>query len=282
MALLDESAGNVLKFAKLNSGNYRSWTFNMRLYLESNDLFEHADGTAVAPNAEAGAAEARNFCLKAKKAWTYICLAVEPSQQIHICDTKTAKDAWDALKNQFARDSILQKVRLRQKYYSCKFQHNGNMLEHINYLKSLHDQLVEMGVQIDDKELAMTLLASLPDDFMPLSTALDAVGETNLSFDKVKMMLLNDFDRKSDNFEFKSSGDTLSAKHSFNSRRGRGNRGRTSNCILINQRDLFQHNLSLEFVTIVKKEGTLPETAQKRRRAPMYMEIGQGMLSLHT
>ena len=122
MAFMDDSAGNVLKFAKLNSGNYRSWAFNMKLYLESNDLFEHADGTAVAPDAEAEAAEIRIFRLKTKKAWTSICLAVEPSQQIHIRDTNTAKEAWDALKNQFARESILQKVRLRQKYYSCKFQ----------------------------------------------------------------------------------------------------------------------------------------------------------------
>ena len=227
MALLDEPAGNVLKFAKLNNGNYRSWAFNMRLYLESNDLFEHADGATVTPNADAGPVETRKFRLKAKKAGTCICLAVEPSQQIHIRHTKTAKEEWEALKSQFAVDSNLQKIRLRQKYYSCKFQCNENMLEQINYLKSLHDQLREMGVEIDNKELAITVLVSLSDDFMPLITALHAFGEMNLSFDKVKAMLLNNFDRKSDKFEVKSSGDALSAKHTFNSRQGRGNRGRT-------------------------------------------------------
>ena len=44
----------------------------------------------------------------------------------------------------------------------------------------------------------MTLLASLPEEFKPLITALDAVGEDNLSFDKVKGMLLNDNDRMCD------------------------------------------------------------------------------------
>ena len=58
------------------------------------------------------------------------------------------------------------------------------MLNHINYLTSLHAQLVEIGVEIDDKELALTLLASVPNDFMPLLTALDVVVEKNLSFDK--------------------------------------------------------------------------------------------------
>ena len=56
----------------------------------------------------------------------------------------------------------------------------------------MHDQLKEMGVDIDDKELAMTLQASLPDEYKPLITALDAVGEDSLSFDKVKGMLPND------------------------------------------------------------------------------------------
>ena len=68
-------------------------------------------------------------------------------------------------------------------------------MEHISHLKTLHDQLKEMGVNIEDKELAMTLLASLPEEFKALIIALDAVGEDNLSYEKVKRMLLNDADR---------------------------------------------------------------------------------------
>ena len=90
----------------------------MCLYLESMDLFEHAEGLAVVPSGsgESGVASLRNFNSHAKKAWTYICLAVETEQQIHVRDTKTAKEAWDALKSQFARESILQQVRLHQQY----------------------------------------------------------------------------------------------------------------------------------------------------------------------
>ena len=50
------------------------------LYLESLDLFEHVDGSAEAPNGtgENVAALQRAFKFRSKKAWTYICLAVEP------------------------------------------------------------------------------------------------------------------------------------------------------------------------------------------------------------
>lgn len=47
--MADLSSLNALKFAKLNGSNYRSWAFNMRLYLESIDLFGHADGTIETP-----------------------------------------------------------------------------------------------------------------------------------------------------------------------------------------------------------------------------------------
>ena len=199
MALRPESTfgNNVLKFDKLNGENYRSWAFNMRLYLESVELYGHADGSAQIPE-DATVVARRSFSSAAKKAWTYICLAVEPEQQIHVRDTTTAKEVWDNLKSQFARESILQKVRLRRQYYSCRFVKGGDMLGHINHLKSLHDQLREMGVNIDDKELAMTLLASLPEEFKPLITALDAVGEDNVTYKKVKAMLLDDLDRSSD------------------------------------------------------------------------------------
>ena len=67
-----------------------------------------------------------------------ICLAIEPEQQIHARDTTTAKEAWDALKKQFARESILQKSKIKTKLLSrtCKFLSGGNMLAYINHKRS--------------------------------------------------------------------------------------------------------------------------------------------------
>eukprot|EP00794_Sanderia_malayensis_P001502 gene1502-1660_t len=226
MASEDSSSTNALKFAKLTGSNYRTWSFNIRLYLESLDLFEHVEGTAEVPDGDPTSKAVKTFHQRAKKAWTYICLAVEPDQQIHVRDTKTAEEAWNALKTQFSRSSILQKVRLRQQYYSCKFVSGGNMLQHINHLKSLHEQLKEIGANIDDQELAMTLLSSLPEEFKPLSTALDAVGEENVNFEKVKGMLLNDIDRSSDIGQARKSENALYMNRSTGFKKGWGRHNR--------------------------------------------------------
>ena len=65
-------------------------------------------------------------------------------------------------------------------------------------MKSLHNQLKELGINMDDKALAMTLLASLPEKNKPLITALDIVGEAELLYQKVKNMKLNDEQRSSE------------------------------------------------------------------------------------
>ena len=91
----EESMGNnALRFSKLNSSNYKSWAFNMRLYLEAMDF----------------------------------------------------------------------------------------------------GQLREMDCTMAGKELGMTFLANLQSKFKQLLTELETVSEANLSFEKVKGMLLTDFD----------------------------------------------------------------------------------------
>ena len=70
------------KIPKLNGANYRDWTFNMRLYLESLDLFGHVDGSIGVPDEEASEQVKQEYKTASKKAWTYICLAVEPDQHV--------------------------------------------------------------------------------------------------------------------------------------------------------------------------------------------------------
>lgn len=69
-----------------------------------------------------------------------------------------------------------------------------------------------MGENTDDKEVAMTLLASWPKDYKPFITALDAIGEADLSYEKVKNVLLNDVDR---------GKDAKNSENAFSARRGK-------------------------------------------------------------
>jgi hypothetical protein len=190
----------ALDFAKLNGSNYRDWSWRMKLYLSAKGLFEHAEGTGHRP-ADGGEhdAERSKFDKEAHQAHAVICLAVEDSQLVHVRNSENAADAWKALKDQFNKVSLLQKVRLRQKYYGLRLQDGDDLTEHINKLKQLHDELRDLGAEIEDNELAMTLLGSLQlKKYEPLILTLDCSGETNMSFERVKQLLLRNDDRASD------------------------------------------------------------------------------------
>ena len=92
-----------------------------------------------------------------------------------------------------------------------EFQYGGDIHIHVRKLCELHNEMKELGEPIDDKELAMALLASLPfDRYQSLIVALDVAGEDNLSFNNVKALLLNDADRLAD-----SNADSQRAVASF-------------------------------------------------------------------
>eukprot|EP00794_Sanderia_malayensis_P008382 gene8382-9280_t len=56
-----EDIGQAMKFSKLNALNYRAWTFNMKLYLENQDIFDQVDGTAIAPASSVSEAQRKYY-----------------------------------------------------------------------------------------------------------------------------------------------------------------------------------------------------------------------------
>ena len=91
----------------------------MKLYLLDKGFFDYVDGTIAQPeNAAAVSAWQRED----RKALAAICLAVEPSQRVHVMGTETSKAAWDALSGQFVRVSLSQKCRLRKRFHSLNLE----------------------------------------------------------------------------------------------------------------------------------------------------------------
>ncbi|UYV72939.1 hypothetical protein LAZ67_10001234 [Cordylochernes scorpioides] len=77
---------------KLNDQNYRSWKYNKKMMLIERELWKYV--TEPAPDEEASRTI---FNMKQEKALAMIALTISPSQQIHIMDCTTAREAWDTL-----------------------------------------------------------------------------------------------------------------------------------------------------------------------------------------
>ena len=91
------------KIPKLNGANYRDWTFNMRLHLETLDLFGHFDDSIEVPVEEASAQVKQDFKLAAKKAWTYTLFGIDWEEEFKTVSNFYIKD----LPNPLALDAEL-------------------------------------------------------------------------------------------------------------------------------------------------------------------------------
>ena len=97
-------------------------------------------------------------------------MGISASLQIYVRSTKTAKEAWENLEKHFQQKTLSKKIFYRRKLYSAKMDKGKNMTEHINYIKTLSEHLEAIGDPIEEKDLVILLISSLPDDCRCLTT----------------------------------------------------------------------------------------------------------------
>ena len=136
-------AAEIVRIEKLNGNNYRSWKYNANFVLIERGLWGIANGTEVPPvieeedkTSDASVKLAKDWKLKSDKAYSIIALSVEKSIQVHISPTTDAREAWQILKSHF-EGSVLQIVRLNQRFYAACMEENEDVLNFITKMTSL-------------------------------------------------------------------------------------------------------------------------------------------------
>jgi len=106
---------------KLNSLNYASWLYQMKLLLMEADLWTIIEPGEDEPGEAATANEKKTYVSRQGKAQARIALAICDEQQMHIRSLTTPKQIWEELQKLYApKDSKFRTVQLRRKLYSHK------------------------------------------------------------------------------------------------------------------------------------------------------------------
>ena len=110
-------------------------------------------------------------------------MGISTSQLYLVTSYEVAKDAWDALRNHYERETLANKLFLKKRYFRTEMQEGTSVEEHLKYMKDLTDKLAAIGAPISDEDQVVTLLGSLPPKYSTLVTALEArVDDVTLSF----------------------------------------------------------------------------------------------------
>ncbi|UYV69585.1 hypothetical protein LAZ67_6004026 [Cordylochernes scorpioides] len=121
---------------KLNDQNYRSWKYNTKMMLIEGELWKCV--TEPAPDEEASRTI---FNMKQEKALAMIALTISPSQQIHIMDCTTAREACDTLEQVYEPKSRSRILQLKKQFISIRFEEQETMTNYLGRLEDLFGSL---------------------------------------------------------------------------------------------------------------------------------------------
>ena len=136
---------------------------------------------------------------------TFLYLLEEPDSPVTV---------WEKLANQFQKKTWADKLILRCKLYVLRLKDGDSVHKHIKAMTEIFNELLVIGVEMEEEDSVVHLLASLPDSYNTLVTALEVslyVPKMDIVTEKLlyKERKLKDRDKNEE---------ALSAKHGFGSR----------------------------------------------------------------
>ena len=125
-----------------------------------------------------GADQQAKFAVRRDKTLATTVLAVEPSLLYLIgADPTDLVKIWKCLADQFQRKTWANKLELKRKLFSMRLGERGSVHNHIQSMTEVCDELSAIGEPVNEEDRVVYLLASLPESYNVLVTALEASVE---------------------------------------------------------------------------------------------------------
>jgi len=140
-----------------------------------------------------------SFQEEVSEALSAIVMAVSPSQLYLITSCDSPKQAWDALRSHFERDTLANKLLLKKKYFRMEMKETTSIETHLKEMKELTNRLAAVGAPIAEEDQVVNILGSVPTKFSTLVTSLEARGDDDLSLSYVQQALIHEEQKLSAN-----------------------------------------------------------------------------------
>ena len=176
--------------APLNGKNYSTWKIQCRMTLIKDGLWSIVIGTETLP--EGNAEAIRKFNTRRDKALAIIVLSVDTTLLYLLGNPEDPKAVWLKLEEQFQRKTWANRLYLRRKLLSLRLLEGGSVNDHIKEMTEVFEELCVVGDAVSDEDRVVYLLASLPDSFNVIVTALEAQSESVPKWELVTERLLHE------------------------------------------------------------------------------------------
>lgn len=183
---------------RLNSDNYRTWKFVMKMLLIQRELWDYVNGT-VTLQADATAEQKVRHKSKDEKALSTIALSIEADQQVHIVNCETARQTWLVLEEIYEPKSRQRIMQLKRQFVRIRLKDDENMESYVSRLKICSDYLREAGAEVKDEDLAYAMLSGLPETYDALTMILASLEDEKFTSAEIRKSLTMEYDRRMSN-----------------------------------------------------------------------------------
>lgn len=171
-----------LHIDKLNGENFNIWKFKIKLFLVHKECWSAIEASSTVTSSVD------------QKALAIIGLAIKDDQIVHVQNSKTAKEAWDALHEVYEDSGTASKVMLQDQLMTTKLASGESVKGHIGKLRSIVSKLSTISVVISDDQYVIILLRSLPQEFDQLVVTLENLE--NLKIEDVHARIIREEERR--------------------------------------------------------------------------------------
>ena len=143
------------------------------------NLVEGKESAPIAPTGEATPTQPSSdlikFNARKNRALAQIVLHVDTKLLYLLGDPTCPVEVWKKIQDTFQKKSWANKLRLRKRLYNLKLKSNDDLQSHLKNFVECFEALAVIGDVVEEEDRVISLLASLPDSYSTLVTALESL-----------------------------------------------------------------------------------------------------------
>jgi hypothetical protein len=176
-----------LKLEKLGSTNFKSWKKELELTLKNIDLWDLVEGRRKF----SGTRFERDYTEREKgTAYTILYKSIDQERKRLILHVDDVHEAWEILKRRFEPSDLITKGKAVDDLFSCKMGGGENMERYIMRVRDFYREFLRVGHKaLDEQLLVHILLRGLSADFRYVTSMINTMNESDVSFERVCSIL---------------------------------------------------------------------------------------------
>lgn len=176
---------------KFDGNNFQLWKFQMEIIFRAEKILDVVEGNTARP-AETEPDRRKAWDENNSKGMLIISTGLEYSQLQTVVACETAAQMWNRLKNVHEQRSSVNKVTLKQQFFSYRMNPNDSIAQHISKIESMALALADVDERVTDVDKIAKTLESLPGSYGAFINAWDSYDETKQTFENLTSRLLKE------------------------------------------------------------------------------------------